>query len=241
MPPARSRPPNRSGRRSPPPTRSCGGSGRGVAATARSSAISRSRCWIDRPIVLATTNIAMNSASPPNAAVTGISIVRVCWSSGYSRPAARVAGQHLGAARGGAQARGVEARSGEHADRVDRPGCPASRAACASVTKIAVLLRDRVAWAGDADDGDRAGGLGRCQRQPGAERGRVSGDDLVRSARARGRRSARTASAPRCSSRGRRRRGSRARRAPTRRRSPPGRPAPPRAGRRARSSPGRAR
>ena len=50
----------------------------GVAATARSSAISRSRCWIERPSVLATTNIAMNSASPPNAAVTGINVVRVC-------------------------------------------------------------------------------------------------------------------------------------------------------------------
>ena len=56
----------------------------GVAATARRSAISRSRCWIDRLIVLATTKIAMNSASPPNAAVTAISSVRVCSSSGYS-------------------------------------------------------------------------------------------------------------------------------------------------------------
>ena len=62
----------------------------GVAATARSSAISRSRCWIDRPIVLATTKIAMNSASPPNAAVTAISVVRAAWSSGYSaRPRSR--------------------------------------------------------------------------------------------------------------------------------------------------------
>ena len=50
----------------------------GVAAIARSRAISRSRCWIERPIVPATTNIAMNIASPPNAAVTGISVVRVC-------------------------------------------------------------------------------------------------------------------------------------------------------------------
>ena len=54
----------------------------GVAATARRSAISRSRCWIDRPIVLATTKMAMNSASPPNDAVTAISVVRACWSSG---------------------------------------------------------------------------------------------------------------------------------------------------------------
>ena len=50
----------------------------GVAATARSSAISRSRCWIERPSVPATTNIAMNTASPANAAVTGINVVRVC-------------------------------------------------------------------------------------------------------------------------------------------------------------------
>ena len=56
----------------------------GVAATARRSAISRSRCWIDRPIVLATTKIAMNSARPPNDAVTAISVVRAAWSSGYS-------------------------------------------------------------------------------------------------------------------------------------------------------------
>ena len=60
----------------------------GVAATARSSAISRSRCCIDRPSVLATTNIAMNIDSPPNAAVTGIKVVRVCSSSGIlGRPA----------------------------------------------------------------------------------------------------------------------------------------------------------
>ena len=36
--------------------------------------------------------------------------------------AARVAGQHDGAAGGGAQARGVEAGAGEHADRVDPAG-----------------------------------------------------------------------------------------------------------------------
>ena len=62
---------------------------RGVAATARRSAISRSRCWIDSPIVLATTNIAMNIARPPNAAVTGIKVVRAWWSSRFSaRPRA---------------------------------------------------------------------------------------------------------------------------------------------------------
>ena len=36
--------------------------------------------------------------------------------------AACVAGEHLRAAGGGAQARRVEARSGEHADRVDASG-----------------------------------------------------------------------------------------------------------------------
>jgi hypothetical protein len=61
----------------------------GVPATARRSAISRSRCWIDRPIVLATTKMAMNNASPPNEAVTAISVVRASWRSGYSaRPRA---------------------------------------------------------------------------------------------------------------------------------------------------------
>ena len=38
----------------------------GVAATARRSATSRSRCRTDRPIVLLTTNIAIRSARPPN-------------------------------------------------------------------------------------------------------------------------------------------------------------------------------
>ena len=50
----------------------------GVAATARSNAISRSRCWIERPIVLATTNTAMNRAIPPKDAATAISLVRDC-------------------------------------------------------------------------------------------------------------------------------------------------------------------
>ena len=35
-------------------------------------------------MVLATTKMAMNSASPPNDAVTAISVVRACWRSGYS-------------------------------------------------------------------------------------------------------------------------------------------------------------
>ena len=77
----------------------------GVAATARSSAISRSRCWIERPIVPATTNIAMNSASPPNDAVTAISLVARLQELGILGPPARVPGEHDRAAGGGAQAR----------------------------------------------------------------------------------------------------------------------------------------
>ena len=72
--------------------------------------------------MLATTNIAMNSASPPNDAVTAISVVRACLELGVLGLAARVAGEHDRAAGGGAQARGVEAGAGEHADRVDAPG-----------------------------------------------------------------------------------------------------------------------
>ena len=101
---------------------------RGVAATARSSAISRSRCWIDRPIVLVTTNIAMNSASPANAAVTGIKRDPRRLQLGMLGLAARVAGEHLRAAGGGAQARGVEARDrrARRSRRRVRDGRPAA-------------------------------------------------------------------------------------------------------------------
>ena len=120
----------------------------GVAATARRSAISRSRCWIDRPIVLATTKIAMNSASPPNDAVTAISVVRACLELGVLGLAARVAGEHLRAAGGGAQARGVEAGAGEHADRVDasrdgRPAAPPRRRSGRSPSAAATGWRGR--------------------------------------------------------------------------------------------------
>ena len=71
--------------------------------------------------MLATTNTAMNIASPPNDAVTGIKIARVRSSSGYSA-APRVPGQHLRAAGGRPQAPGVEARAREYTDRVDPAG-----------------------------------------------------------------------------------------------------------------------
>ena len=73
-------------------------------------------------MVLATTNIAMNSASPPNDAVTAISVVVRLLELGMLGLAACVAGEHRRAAARGAQARGVEAAGGEHADRVDPPG-----------------------------------------------------------------------------------------------------------------------
>ena len=69
--------------------------------------------------MLATTKIAMNSASPPNAAVTAISVVARRLEVGVLGLAARVAGEDVGAAGGGAQLRGIEAGGGEHADRVD--------------------------------------------------------------------------------------------------------------------------
>ena len=110
---------------------------RGVAATARSSAISRSRCWMDKPNVLATTNIAMNIARPPKAAVTGIRVVRVCCSSGYSAlpRASRVSTSAPPAA-----ARSRELSSPGPAMTPiasTRPGCPASCVASVSVRKIA--------------------------------------------------------------------------------------------------------
>ena len=55
--------------------------------------------------MLATTKIAMNSARPPNAAVTAL-----------------VAGEDVRAAGGGAQVRGIETGAGEHPDRIDPPG-----------------------------------------------------------------------------------------------------------------------
>ena len=93
--------------------------------------------------MLATTNIAMNSASPPNAAVTGINVDPRLLELGMLGLAACVAGEHLRAAGGGAQARGVEARAGEHADRVDASGM-AGQPLCLGVgQEDRRLLRDR--------------------------------------------------------------------------------------------------
>ena len=120
----------------------------GVAATARSSAISRSRCWIDRPSVLATTNTAMNIASPPNAAVTGIMVVRVRSSSGYS--AAPRASPVSTCAPPAAASRRPASKPGPVSTPIasTRPGWPASRVASASVRKIAVCWE--TGWRGRA-------------------------------------------------------------------------------------------
>ena len=121
---------------------------RGVAATARKSAISRSRCWIDRPIVLATTKIAMNSARPPNDAVTAISVSRDAWSSGNS---ALPRASPVNTTAPWLAARTREAsKPGPASTPIasTRPGFPASRAASASVRKIAV--RCRTGWRGRA-------------------------------------------------------------------------------------------
>ena len=122
----------------------------------------------------------MNSASPPNDAVTAISVVRACWSSGCSaRPRASPVST-TAPPRGGAQARGVEAGAGEHADRVDasRDDRPAALPR-ASVRKIAVCRA--TGWRGRATPTTvtvRAACGGR-EAQPRAERGAVAGDDLV--------------------------------------------------------------
>ena len=155
--------------------------------------------------------------------------------------AARAARQHLRAAGGRAQAETSKPGAASTPIASTRPGWPASRVASASVRKIAVCWE--TGWRGRATPTTvtvRAG-LGGRQGQPRTERGGIAGDDLVGPGGRHVRRSARTASARRCSTRGRRRPCRRAGPAPTRRRSPPGLRARPPAARRARSSPGRAR
>ena len=120
----------------------------GVAATARSSAISRSRCCIDRPSVLATTNIAMNIDSPPKAAVTGIKVVRTCSKLRVLGAPPRVSGQYFGAACGGAQARDVEAGAREDADRVDSSRVPGQPGCLGVGQEHCGLLRDGLPRAG---------------------------------------------------------------------------------------------
>ena len=144
----------------------------GVAATARSSAISRSRCWIERPSVPATTNMAMNSASPPKAAVTGSGWCAPAGARG-TRPAPRAAPVSTVARRppaGAQRARDVEAGGREDADRVDAAGMPGQPRRLGVGEEDRALRGDGVARAGDADDRDRADGSGRGERQPRAER-----------------------------------------------------------------------
>ena len=155
--------------------------------------------------------------------------------------AARVAGEHGRAAGGGAQARGVEAGSGEHADRVDPPGMTGQPRRLGVGEEDRRLLPDGMAGPGDADHGDGAGGLGGREAQLRAERGAVAGDDLAGpGGRASGAQHVgrQRGAAPAVGDGGA---GRRAGPAPTRRRSPRGRRGRPRAGRRARSSRGRAR
>ena len=78
--------------------------------------------------MLATTKMAMNSAMPPNDAVTAISVRPRGLEVGVLGLAAIVPGEHDRVAGGGAQPRGVEAGGGEHTDRVGaRPdGRPAA-------------------------------------------------------------------------------------------------------------------
>ena len=129
--------------------------------------------------MLATTKIAMNSASPPNDAVTAISVVRACWSSGYSALPRASPVSTAAPPLGGAQARGVEAGGGEHADRVDPPGMTGQARRLGVGQEDRRLLPDGVARPGDADHGDGAGGFGGREAQLRAERGAVAGDDLA--------------------------------------------------------------
>ena len=98
---------------------------------------------------------------------------------GILGPAALVAGEHLRAAGGGAQARGVEARRGEHPDRVDPSGMTGQARRFAVGEEDRRLAPHEVARPGDADHGDAARGFGGRQAQLLAERGGIAGDDLV--------------------------------------------------------------
>ncbi len=133
--------------------------------------------------MLATTKIAMNSARPPNDAVTAISVVRAVWSFGILGPAARVPGEHHRAASGGAQPRGVEAGGCEHPDRVDASGMAGQPRGLRVGEEDRRLPPDEVAEASHADHGHGAGGFGGREAQPGAERRGVAGDGFVGSDR----------------------------------------------------------
>ena len=145
----------------------------GVAATARSRAISRSRCWIERPMVLATTNMAMNMASPPNAAVTGIRRgphlleLRIL---GLAAARRRSAPPHRLPRCAGHDTSKPGPASTPMAST--RPGWPARRVASASVRKMAVCCD--TGWRGRAtpDDRDRPGRLGGRQAPAGRRAGR---------------------------------------------------------------------
>ena len=78
--------------------------------------------------------------------------------------AAGAPGEHHRAARGGAQARGVEARPGEHADRVDPARMSGQPRRLVVGQEDRRLLPDGMAGPGDADHGDGAGGLGGRER-----------------------------------------------------------------------------
>ena len=108
----------------------------GVAAIARSSAISCSRCWMISAIVPATTKIAMNMPRPPNDAATAINCVRPIWTEGdsaFPRAAPVRTAASPAAARSG---RGRVPEPARMPIASTRPGWPARRAASESVRKI---------------------------------------------------------------------------------------------------------
>ena len=108
----------------------------GVAATARKSAISCSRCWMISAIVPATTKIAMNMPRPPNDAATAINCVRPSCTeidSALARPApVSTAAPPAGASR----LDGSKPGPARIPIASTRPGCPATLAASVSVRKI---------------------------------------------------------------------------------------------------------
>ena len=137
--------------------------------------------------------------------------------------AACAAAEYLRAAGDGAQARGVEARSGERADRVDASGMAGQPLRLGVGQEDRRLLRDRVSGDGRRPPPSPCG-RPRWRRATAARRARCGNRRRPRRiARADARRSTRTASMPRCPIRGRRLPGRPAGPAPTRRRSPPGR------------------
>ena len=165
----------------------------GVVPIARSSAISRCRCWTDRPSVLATTNMATMIASPPNTPASTIRFSLRCPASGNSAiPRSSPVSVTIGAPRSASATRWRSA-SVSTPDCATTPiasirsWCPDSAAASGAGEEQRRLGRPR-ARRGDPADGEGAFGAVHAQRDDVAH---VRAGVLVHDQFARARRGAR--------------------------------------------------